>query len=68
MTDETIGHALRPVLRNPAAGKSPQDTDLGNTVARMQKQLNDLSATLQSHQKVFELMYASGMLPPDINR
>lgn len=48
--------------------RTPEPDHRDETQARMQAQIDDLAATLRSHQRIFEAMFASGQLPPDIDR
>jgi hypothetical protein len=60
MTDETMTDAVRPTEQD--------DDDQAATMAKMQDQIDDLTDTVASHQRIIEAMFASGQLPPDINR
>ena len=44
-------------------GRAPQTDDLVATVARLQDQIDDLTAVLESHQQLFEALRAAGALP-----
>jgi hypothetical protein len=59
MTDEPMTDAVAPT--------GPGD-DQAATLAAMQSQIEDLTAVVADHQRLFELMFSSGQLPPDVNR
>lgn len=59
MNDDTMTDAVE------TAGP---DDNRDATLTAMQSQLDDLTATVTEHQRLIDAMFASGMLPPDVDR
>jgi hypothetical protein len=61
MTNDVADHDT--AHHDPSDTAAEQDT----TLARLQDQVEALTGTVAEHQRLFEAMFASGLLPPDVN-